>query len=126
MRRSPPATSGTVADVLVDTDVFIDHLRGAVELKPRHHRVHYSVITRAELFAGNSASDLFVQLLSPFREIQVDRSIAERAGRIRREAGIRLPGALIAATALDRGLDLASRNTKDFEHVRGLRLRSIS
>jgi toxin FitB len=114
-----------VADVLVDTDVFIDHLRGAVELKPRRHRVHYSVITRAELFAGNSASDLFAQLLAPFREVAVDRSIAERAGRVRREAGIRLPDALIAATALERGLDLASRNSRDFDRVRGLRLRSL-
>lgn len=115
-----------MADVLVDTDVFIDHLRGAAELKPRRHRVHYSVITRAELFAGNPASGLFAQLLAPFREIQVDRSIAERAGRIRREAGIRLPDALIAATALERGLDLASRNARDFGSVRGLRLRSLS
>ena len=35
-------------DVLVDTDIFIDHLRGAVELKAGRHRLHYSVITRAE------------------------------------------------------------------------------
>lgn len=115
-----------MADVLVDTDVFINHLRGAAELKPRRHRVHYSVITRAELFAGNSASDLFTQLLAPFREVAVDRPIAERAGRVRRETGIRLPDALIAATALERGLDLATRNTRDFEPVRGLRLRSLN
>jgi toxin FitB len=115
-----------VADVLVDTDVFIDHLRGAAELKPRRHRVHYSVITRAELFAGNSASDLFAQLFAPFREVTVDRSIAERAGRVRRETGIRLPDALIAATALEHGLDLATRNARDFEPVRGLRLRSLN
>ena len=115
-----------MADVLVDTDVFINHLRGAAELKPRRHRVHYSVITRAELFAGNTASDLFAQLLAPFREVAVDRSIAERAGRVRRETGIRLPDALIAATALGRGLDLATRNARDFEHVRGLRLRSLN
>jgi toxin FitB len=115
-----------VADVLVDTDIFVDHLRGAAELKPRRHRVHYSVITRAELFAGNSASDLFARLLAPFREVDVDRAIAERAGRIRREVGIRLPDALIAATALERDLDLASRNSRDFKRVRGLRLRSLN
>jgi len=36
LRRVPryrPGTSGIVADVLVDTDVFVDHLRGAAELK---------------------------------------------------------------------------------------------
>jgi toxin FitB len=115
-----------VADVLVDTDVFVDHLRGAVELEPRRHRVHYSVITRAELFAGNSGTELFARLLAPFREIPVDRAVAERAGRVRREAGIRLPDALVAATALEHGLDVATRNVRDFQRVRGLRLRSLT
>ena len=114
-----------MADVLVDTDVFVDHLRGAAELKPRRHRVHYSVITRAELFAGNSGSDLFARLLAPFREVEVDHAISDRAGRVSRESGIRLPDALIAATALERDLDLASRNAGGFGRVRGLRLRSL-
>ena len=90
-----------MADVLVDTDLFIDHLRGARALAPGSHRVHYSVVTRAELFAGNSAPHLVSTLLAPFREIPVDRTVAERAGRIRRENDIRLPDALIAATAIE-------------------------
>jgi len=115
-----------VADVLVDTDVFIDHLRGAQELKPGRHRLHYSVVTRAELFAGNTASDRSATLLSPFREVVVDRSVAERAGRIRRESGIRLPDALIAATAIEHKLSLATRNRSDFGQIRGLRLRDLT
>lgn len=118
--------NGTVADVLIDTDVFIDHLRGAAELKPKNHRLHYSVITRAELFAGTSGTDLAAQLLAPFREVAVDRDIAERAGRIRRETGVRLPDALIAATALEHGLTLVTRNAKDFAPVRGLRVRAAT
>lgn len=114
-----------MADVLVDTDVFIDHLRGAAAIKVGRDRLHYSVISRAELFAGTSASDLITQLLDPFRELPVDRAVAERAGRIRREAGIRLPDALIAATAVEHRLSLATRNRRDFEGVRGLRLRSL-
>jgi predicted nucleic acid-binding protein len=114
-----------VADVLVDTDVFIDHLRGAFELKPGRHRVHYSVITRAELFAGNTATALVAQLLAPFREVAVDRAVAERGGRVVREFGIRLPDALIAASALEHGLQLATRNTSDFDKIRGLRLKSL-
>lgn len=116
---------GSVADLLVDTDIFIDHLRGAVELTPAKHRVHYSVVTRAELFAGNTATNLSAQLLAPFRELPVDRAVAERAGRVAREFGLRLPDAIIAATALEHGFQLSSRNTKDFERVRGLRLRAL-
>jgi predicted nucleic acid-binding protein len=115
-----------VADVLVDTDIFIDHLRGARELRPGPHRLHYSVITRAELMAGTSASELVRLLLAPFRERPVDRTIAERAGRIRRESGVRLPDALIAATALEHHLALATRNRRDFANVRGLRIRSLT
>jgi predicted nucleic acid-binding protein len=114
-----------VADVLIDTDVFVDHLRGATELRVGGHRVHYSVITRAELVAGTSATDAIATLLGPFREIPVDRSVAERAGRVRREVGIRLPDALIAATALEHRLSVVTRNRADFDKVRGLRLRSL-
>jgi toxin FitB len=118
-------TPGDVADLLVDTDVFVDHLRGAVELRPAGHRLNYSVITRAELLAGNTATALATQILAPFREVPVDRSVAERAGRVAREFGLRLPDAVIAATALEKGLQLSTRNTKDFENVRGLRLRAL-
>lgn len=114
-----------MADLLVDTDVFVDHLRGASALQPGTHRLHYSVITRAELLAGTSASSLVTQLLAAFRELTVDRPIAERAGRIRRETGLRLPDALIAATAVENKLGLVSRNLRDFGSVRGLRLRSL-
>jgi predicted nucleic acid-binding protein len=118
--------SGTVADLLVDTDIFIDHLRGSTELRPGRHRLHYSVITRAELFAGTTASDLAARLLAPFRELPVDRAVAERAGRIRRETGLRMPDALIAATAVEHGLAIATRNQRDFALVRRLRLRSLA
>jgi predicted nucleic acid-binding protein len=115
-----------VPDVLVDTDIFIDHLRGAVELKVGRHRLHYSVITRAELFAGTTGTDVAARVLAPLREIPVDRAIAERAGRIRRESGLRMPDALIAATALERNLGLATRNKSDFAPVRGLRIRALN
>ena len=114
-----------MADLLVDTDIFIDHLRGATALAPGRHRLHYSVVTRAELFAGNTATNLSIQLLAPFRELGVDRAVAERAGRIAREFGVRLPDALVAATAIEHSLGLVTRNRKHFESIRGVRLRSL-
>lgn len=112
-------------DLLVDTDVFVDHLRGARRLKQASDRIVYSVITRCELFAGRETDESQIQrLLGAFDEIPVARAIAERAGRLRRTTGIRTPDALIAATALEHQLILVTRNTRDFESVRGLRIRS--
>lgn len=115
-----------MADVLVDTDVFVDHLRGTAALSAGRHRLHYSVITRAELFAGSSATNAVNELLGALREVPVDRAIAERAGRVRRETGLRLPDALIAATALERGLQVATRNVRHFSRVRGVRVRALA
>ncbi|MGL5857527.1 MAG: type II toxin-antitoxin system VapC family toxin [Angustibacter sp.] len=112
-----------MADLLVDTDVFVDHLRGAAQLRSGRNRLHYSVVTRAELFAGTSATGHVATLLAPFRELPVDRAVAERAGRVRRECGVRLPDALIAATALQHGMAVVTRNHGDFDRVRGLRVR---
>lgn len=125
VRSIPIVVSGIVVDVLVDTDIFVDHLRGAKELVAGKHRLNYSVITRAELFAGSSATDAVTQLLAPLREHAINRAVVERAGRIKRETGIPMPDALIAATALEYKLSLASRNRRDFGKVRGLRLRQL-
>lgn len=125
MRGTPIGMRGTVPDVLVDTDLFVDHLRGAAPLQPGKHRLHYSVITRAELFAGSSATAAIAQLLAPFREVVVDRAVAERAGRLQRESNLRMPDALIAATALEHKMSLATRNRSDFQDVNGLRIRAL-
>ncbi len=123
-RRGP---SGTVAlpDFLVDSDVFIDHLRAGkrVPVPPRDSA--YSVLTRAELYAGRNADENVVDLLlSAFEELPIDRAIAEEAGRIRRGVGISLADAVIAATALLSRRVLVTRNVKDFRKVSGLRLRT--
>jgi predicted nucleic acid-binding protein len=114
-----------VGDVLVDTDVFVDHVRGARRLMVNGDVVSYSVVTRCELFAGSRTDEEALHtLLAPFDEIPVDRSVAERAGRVRRETGTRIADALIAATALEHGLTLVTRNARDFERVPRLRIRA--
>jgi predicted nucleic acid-binding protein len=114
-----------VPDLLVDTDVFIDHLRGARVLTAGDERLFYSVVTRCELFAGSKDDEAKVALLlSPFTELNVDRAIAERAGRLRRHLGIRIADAVIAASALEHRLTLTTRNLRDYRSVPDLLLRS--
>lgn len=111
-------------DLLIDTDVFSDHLRGARKLQLGGDRILYSVITRCELCAGSDTDEGTVRrLLEPFEELGVDRSIAERAGRLRRSRGMRTPDALIAASAVEHQLVLVTRNIRDFQLARGLKLR---
>lgn len=113
-----------MADYLVDTDVLVDHLRGAEPFEPRRQdRVSYSVITRAELFAGSQEAESSVAtLLDGMAELVVTRAVAEAAGRIRRDPGIRLPDALIAATALEHDLRLVTRNRKHVTAVPRLKI----
>lgn len=112
------------ATVLIDTDVLVDHLRGARPLRLPHAGMRISVITRSELFAGTRTDETKVRsLLALFQEIAIDPTIAERGGRIRRSAGIPLPDALIAATAVERGLEIMTRNRRHFERVDGITIR---
>ena len=112
-------------NLLVDTDVFIDHIRGARKLNASRDELHYSVVTRCELFAGKNADeDSLRLLLSAFREIPVDSITAETAGRLRRAINIPTPDAIIAATALINNLVLFTRNYKDFKSVKRLKIAS--
>lgn len=108
---------------LVDTDVFIDQLRGAAKLPTTARDGCYSVITRCELLSGKRTDQATVDaLLEPFRELLVNREIANRAGLLRRTVGIATPDALIAATALVHGLTVVTRNERHFTRVSGLRV----
>lgn len=112
-----------MAELLVDTDVCIDHLDGVKRL-PRRGRLAYSVITRAELLAGGPSHEAAVRrLLAGMDELLVDRRIADRAGELRR-MGLRMPDALIAATGIVHQLTLLTRNRADFRKAPGLRVRS--
>jgi predicted nucleic acid-binding protein len=116
-----------MADLLVDTDVFVDHLRGAAALKAGRNRVFYSIVTRCELLAGRASQEEPVrQLLSAFSELVIDGAVAESAGRIRRQTGIPLPDAIIAASAIEFDMPVVTRDRRDFERVRGLRVRAPS
>lgn len=115
------ATADSHGRVLVDSDILIDHLRGARALPTVP--LACSVITRCELFAGRDQPEMLRRLLAQMHEIAVDPMIAERGGTLRRSLGLATPDALIAATALEHKLPLMTRNERHFVRVDGLDLR---
>ena len=110
------------AELLVDTDVLIDHLRGRRRLSADVQLLGVSVVTRCELFAGRDEPDRLHRFLWPLVELPIDARIAELAGLTRRRTRIATPDALIAATALLHRIPLMTRNRRHFDRVEELRI----
>lgn len=102
-----------------DTNIIIDYLAGFEPARAeidRFSRKAMSVITWAEVMVG-AETDVEAatrDFLRRFDVLLVDQDIAEEAVRLRREHRIKLPDALIWATARTHSLLLVTRDAKDF------------
>ncbi|MFN3667830.1 MAG: PIN domain-containing protein [Brevundimonas sp.] len=109
---------------LFDTNILIDVTRGhaeAVALVRRSELACISVVTRIELLAGPDRDLSRIEaMMRRFEVIGIDQQIADAAAVIRRELRLKLPDAVILATANVRRLMLVTRNTKDFEGRNGV------
>ena len=105
-------------DQLPDTDVA--QMLGAMD----SDAALVSAITRAEVLAWPSHTQqslhLSEQFLNLFRLCEVDARTADEGARIRRTSGLKLPDALIAATASLRNAAVVTANGRDFGRVAGL------
>jgi predicted nucleic acid-binding protein len=62
----------------------------------------------------DAEADVIDLFLREFRVIEITRQVARRAVEIRRRTRVRLPDAIIWATAQMESAQLVTRNTKDF------------
>ena len=104
---------------LIDTNILIDYLNGidaAKEEIGRYETPLISAITWMEVMVGAAGDEQasIRSFLSRFTQIGIDAEVAEIAVAIRREHKIRLPDAIIWASAKRESALLVSRNTKDF------------
>ena len=104
---------------LLDTNILIDYLNGvnAARLEIQHYATPLiSPITWMEVKVGSKTEqeDIIRRFLAGFGQIDIDQDIAELAVTIRREYKIRLPDAIIWATAKREDALLVSRNHKDY------------
>ena len=105
---------------LFDTNILIDYLAGVdaaqAELARYRERL-VSAVTWMDVLVGardEAEEDVIDMFLRDFRVVDVTRAIAREAVAIRRTERVRLPDAIIWASARAESALLITRNTKDF------------
>jgi len=105
--------------LLLDTNILIDVLRGeAIALAWLEQQEHpaISVISWIEVLVGcrGGESDRVRAWLDTFPRLPIDDAIALESVRLRQRHGLKIPDAIILATARCADLSLATRNSRDF------------
>lgn len=106
--------------ILFDTNIFIDAANGHEIAKRALLSAEDAALSRIswiEVLAGGKSEkerDLLRQFLSVWPVIELDALVAEAVVIIRRETRLKLPDAVLLATARVHGRKLHTRNTKDF------------
>lgn len=104
---------------LFDTNILIDFLNGIAAARAelaRYERPAISVIAWIEVMAGAKpeTESQTRRFLASFERLGVTEAVGERTIELRRSMKLRLPDAIILATAQTENLVLVTRNTKDF------------
>ena len=85
-----------------------------------------SAITEIELLCWKTATEKDLELLHSFINdalvIELEQAIKLKTADIRKTHRIKLPDAIIAATALVYDLTLLSRNISDFTNINGIKI----
>lgn len=121
--------------LLLDTSVIIDFLRikdksktTLYTLTQKENELSVSIITHTELYAGRSvweskiAAGELKTIFSGIDLVPLTEKISQEAGNIKAHHNVDLIDAIIAATAIDKGLTLVTLNTKHFQKIPNLRI----
>ncbi len=104
---------------LLDTNILIDFLNGIEQARDelaRYDDPAISIITRMEVMVGASAAgtESTRAFLSQFLTVGLDEAIADEAMELRRRHRLKLPDAIIWASARVQNRLLVTRNDRDF------------
>jgi len=123
-----------MGSVNVDTNVLIAYFASEKDvvalidsMRSNGIYLYVSVVTETELLSYEGLSPLEKRIIQRFlREnfisVPYTRDLIEATARIRIDSKLKLPDAIIAATALYTGGILLTRNAKDFKKVNGLKI----
>lgn len=104
---------------LFDTNILIDYLRGIDAARLEFDRFEVraiSVITWMEVMVGAPPAHAQAtrDFLAGFEVVPIDPAVAERAGMLRQRYRLKLPDAIIWASAQTSDLLLVTRDRRDF------------
>jgi len=104
---------------LFDTNILIDYLRGLAQARDEFARDDdraISAIIWMEVLVGTAPAvlDRTRVYLDGFRLIEIDRTVAEQAVKLRRAHRMKLPDAIVWASAQVAGRLLVTRDIKGF------------
>lgn len=108
-------------NAVFDTNILIDYLNGeraAFTELSRYQSKFISVITHIEVLVGasNVQEEVVIRsFLASFKLKQLTADIAELASKIRQDHRMKIPDAIIYATAREEECILVTRNTKDLK-----------
>ena len=114
-------TSFAMSGKLIDTNVLIYLSKKEIEFEKvfsPSDELFMSVITYMEVlgyrFTNNEEKHFIESLCKHIPYIELDSEIVEKVIQIKQRHKIKLPDAIILATAIIGGLDLVTVNVKDF------------
>lgn len=120
--------------ILIDTNAAIDYLVGRLPQNGTNfisqllntQEAKISIIVEIELLSYNPPNPNDLRVVENFVQkcniLPLTDEIAKRTYLIRRQHRIKLPDAVIAATALEHGMELLTHNTSDFNNINGLNI----
>lgn len=115
-------------EYLIDTNSVIDYLDNKLPAKANEliegNASRISVITRIELLSWPGATDSQTKILLSFIDesevFHLEEQVILKTIEIRKKFKVKLPDAIIAATALINHFSLVTRNTNDFDKIEQL------
>ena len=114
---------------LLDTNTVLDYMGNKLPVNAKNElakiideEINLSVINKIELLGFAKVDRDLIDFVSYSNIYQLDEDITELTIEVRKKYRIKLPDAIIAATALHHDLILFTNNTSDFDKIKGIKL----
>ena len=135
IRNYPKECNPDMERYLVDTNIFINHFRGkdvATNFLKERNFLYTSFVTYGELLQGvrnrrelNLVNKTMDKFDIDFGSNKIFADTMDLLNKYSLSHGLKLPDAVIAATALNRSYIVVTENIRDFKFIPNIKLEKI-